>query len=102
MNGLNLHNILKDEKSYGNILIYNTVCKTSYGEKPLHIIFDKVDGYIIKYDSTKYLALFILMKSMSECLHKKSYYVIIILLLYYYYLVIFSYYIIPRVCKTSP
>ena len=94
MNGLNLHNILKDEKSYGNILIYNAACKTSYGEKPLHIIFDKVDGYIIKYDSTKYLALFILMKSMSECLVKKvillcDYYIIIILLPSRYFILLY-------------
>ena len=91
MNGLNLHNILKDEKSYGNVLIYNAACKTSYGEKPLHIIFDKVDGYIIKYDSTKYLALFIL----SEvCLVKKvillcDYYIIIILLLSRYFILLY-------------
>ena len=32
--------------------------KLHTGAKPLHIIFDKVDGYIKKYDRTKYLALF--------------------------------------------
>ena len=46
------------KKSYGNILIYHAVYKTPYREKPLSIIFKKVDGYIRKYDSTKYLALF--------------------------------------------
>ena len=28
--------------------IYNVAYKTSYGEKPLHKLFDKVDGYIRK------------------------------------------------------
>ena len=36
-----------DEKTYANI-----------GSKPLHTIFDKADGYIRKYDTTKYLVLF--------------------------------------------
>ena len=32
--------------------------QTLYDTKPLQIIFDKVDQYITKYDSNKYLALF--------------------------------------------
>ena len=32
--------------------------KTLYGAKPLHIIFNKVDGYIRKHDKPKYLLLF--------------------------------------------
>ena len=36
----------------------NFAYKTQYAAKPLHIIFDKVDGYIRKYDSTKYIELF--------------------------------------------
>ena len=32
--------------------------KTSRGAKPLHVIFDKVDGFIRKYERTKYLPLF--------------------------------------------
>ena len=50
--------ILLNEKSYKNLLISDVVYKTLYDSKPLHIIFDKVDGYIRKYDGTKYLALF--------------------------------------------
>ena len=29
-----------------------------HGAKPLHVLFNKTDGYNRKYDSTKYLALF--------------------------------------------
>ena len=47
-----------DKKSYGNILIYDVAYKTTYSAKLLHIIFDMVDGYVRKYDRTKYLALF--------------------------------------------
>ena len=32
--------------------------KTLYGKKPLYIVFDKVNGYIRKYDGSKYLELF--------------------------------------------
>lgn len=39
-------------------MIYDTVYKTSYAVKALRIIFDKIDGYIKKYDKNKYLALF--------------------------------------------
>ena len=57
INNLNLNNILLNEKSYQNILIYNISYKTPYGAKPLDIIYDKVDGFIRKYDGIKYLAL---------------------------------------------
>ena len=57
INNLNLNNILLNEKSYQNILIYNIWYKTPYGAKPLGIIYDKVDGFIRKYDGIKYLAL---------------------------------------------
>ena len=49
---LDLDNILLNEKSYENILIYDVVYKTPYGTKPLRVIFDKVYGYIRKYDGT--------------------------------------------------
>ena len=39
-------------------MIYDAVYKTSYGAKPLRIVFDKVVGYIRKYDKTRYLAIF--------------------------------------------
>ena len=59
-NDRNLDNILKDEKSYENILIYNVEYKTLDSAKPLCIIFNKIEGYIRKYDSTmvaQYLSL---------------------------------------------
>ena len=50
-------NILSDEKSYKNILIYDILCKTFIDAKPLPIMFDKVDGFIRDFDGTKYLIL---------------------------------------------
>ena len=38
--------ILLDEKSYENILIYDVSYKTLFGAKPLCTIFDKVDGFL--------------------------------------------------------
>ena len=55
---LHLKNILLNKRSYENILTYYVANKTSYSEKPLHIIFGEVDGYLRKYDRTKYLTLF--------------------------------------------
>ena len=40
---LNLDNILKDEKSYENILVYNISYKTLIDAKPLLIRFDEID-----------------------------------------------------------
>ena len=51
-------NILLDEKSYGNIFIYDIWYKTLIGTKPLHIRFDKEDGFIRVYHETRYLLLF--------------------------------------------
>ena len=51
-------NILIDEKSQENILIYNISHKTLIGPKPLRIRFDKVNGFIRIYDGTMYLVLF--------------------------------------------
>ena len=43
---------------YMKIFQYDIAHKPSYGAKPLSIIYGKVnDGYIIKHDGTKYLAL---------------------------------------------
>ena len=58
INNLDLDDDLLVKKLFENILIYDTVYKTSYGVKALHIIFDKIDGYIKKYNKNKYLALF--------------------------------------------
>ena len=54
----NCDNILIDEKSHENILIYGIAYKTLIGPKPLRIRFDKIDGFITIYDRTKYLKLF--------------------------------------------
>ena len=53
-----LDNIFKDKKSHENILIYDISYKTLINLKPLHIRFDKIDGFIWIYDGTRYLTLF--------------------------------------------
>ena len=56
---INFSNVLLDKKSYGNISAYNILYKTPTGPKPLHIRFDKVDGFIIPLDhKNKHLILF--------------------------------------------
>ena len=52
------HNILLDEKSYGNILIYNISYKTLISAKRLRIRLDKVDGFIRVYNGSRYFLLF--------------------------------------------
>ena len=39
-------NNLLEEKSYENILVYNILYKTLIDVKPLHIRFNKVNGFI--------------------------------------------------------
>ena len=51
-------NILIDEKSYENILVYNILCKNQIAVKPLLIRFNKLDEFIRVYDGTSYLILF--------------------------------------------
>ena len=46
-------NILLDEESNENILIYDISCKTLIGVKSLRIRFDKIDGLIKVYDRTR-------------------------------------------------
>ena len=53
-----LDNILIDGKSCKNILLYNISYKSSIDSKPLHIRFDKIDGFIRAYDGTRHLVLF--------------------------------------------
>ena len=53
----NLDNILIDEKSHENILIYDISYKTLIGPKPLRIRLSKIDGFIRIYDETRYLTL---------------------------------------------
>ena len=52
---LDVDNILVDENSNENILIYDVLHKTLYGAKPICIISDKVDGYIRKYKKASIL-----------------------------------------------
>ena len=51
-------NVLIDEKSYENILIYDVYYKTLIGSKPLHIRFNKIDGFVRICNGTRYLVLF--------------------------------------------
>ena len=45
-------------QSLENTLVYNILYTTLIGPKPLHIRFDKIDGFIRVYDGTRYLVLF--------------------------------------------
>ena len=40
-------------------MVYDISYKTFFGSKPLHIRFDKVDGFIRVYDGVSYLVLFV-------------------------------------------
>ena len=51
-------NILLDERSYKNDLVYDMSYKILIDAKPLGIRFDKVDGFIKVYHGTRYLVLF--------------------------------------------
>ena len=75
INNLNLNNILFDEKSYEDILIYDVAYKTPYGSKSLGIIFDKIDEYIRIYDGTKHLAFPHSNEKFERIFDKISYYV---------------------------
>ena len=46
-------NILLDKK-FENISVYETFYKTSTGLKPLHIRFDKIDGFVMVLDGKIY------------------------------------------------
>ena len=52
-----LDNILIDEKSQENILIYDISYKTLIGSKPLRIRFNKINGITRIYDGSRYLSL---------------------------------------------
>ena len=56
--GIDFRDILLDEKSYKNILIYDISYKAFMGSKPLHIRFDKIGGFVKIYDGIRYLVLF--------------------------------------------
>ena len=51
-------NILIDEKSHENILIYDISYETLIGAKLLRIRFNKIDGFVRVYDGTRYFTLF--------------------------------------------
>ena len=50
--GFDLDNILIDENSYENILVYNISYKNLIDSKPLHIRFNKISVFIRVYDGT--------------------------------------------------
>ena len=52
-----LDNILIDEKSNENVLVYSISYKSFIDSKPLRIRLNKIDGFIRVYDGTRYLAL---------------------------------------------
>ena len=54
----NLDNILIDEKSYKNILVYNIWYKNLIASKPVSIRFDIIDRFIRVHDGSRYLVLF--------------------------------------------
>ena len=54
----NSNDILIDEKSDGNILIYNMSYRTLIDSKPMQIRFLKLHGIIRIYDGIRYLTLF--------------------------------------------
>ena len=52
------NNVLIDEKSYENILVYNILYITLNGAKPLRISFNKLEGFLKIYDGTRNSVLF--------------------------------------------
>ena len=56
---VNFSNILLKKKLYENVSVYNISYKTPTSPKPLHIRFDKIDGFIMVFDvKIKHLVLF--------------------------------------------
>ena len=80
-------NILIDEKSYKNILIYDIVYKTLIDPKPLRSRLDKMDGFIRIYDGSKHLVL--LGSEKYDAIHNR---IICLIKLISGITVIFSYY----------
>ena len=46
-----------DGNLYGNVWIYGVLSKTLIDTKPVHIIFNKIDGFIIVYNANRHLLL---------------------------------------------
>ena len=55
---ITFNDILLNQKSYKNTLIYDVSYKTILVEKPSHIRFDKIDGFIKVHDGIRYLVIF--------------------------------------------
>ena len=56
--GFNFDNILLDEKSHGNSLIYDISYKTLIDVIQLRLRFDITEGFVRVYGGTRYLILF--------------------------------------------
>ena len=56
---IDLDNISMHEKSYENILVYNTSYKVLVDSKPLGIRSDKINRFIRNYNGSRYLILFL-------------------------------------------
>ena len=73
LEGLDIDNILIDEKSHGNILI-DISYKTLISPETLRTWFDKIDGFIKISDGAKYLVL--LGPETYDAIYKKIRYLI--------------------------
>ena len=58
VSSVGFNDILLKKKSQKNTLIYDVSYKHFTGGKPLHIRFDKIDGFIKVYDRIRYLVIF--------------------------------------------
>ena len=58
MEDFDFGNILLNEKSYENILVYDILYKKLIGAKPFCVRFDKINEFIRVYDGSRYLLLF--------------------------------------------
>ena len=57
MEGFDFNNIVLDEKSHRNILLYCISYKNLIDAKPLDVKFNKADGFIRVYNGVRYLVL---------------------------------------------
>ena len=53
-----INDILIDDKPYENIFLYKISYKSLINSQPLRIRFEKIDGFVIVCDRTRYLVLF--------------------------------------------
>ena len=58
MDDFDVDNILLDEKSYENVLVYNITCKNLISGNIFRISFDKTDGFTWVSEGARYLVLF--------------------------------------------